>query len=192
MTMALICSSISKCMKQKIFDVMPECYVDTNLIEYLLCASVNHQHCCSKVVGQLNNKFVDRFAIGIIDDDKIELGYKKECDVIAKTEHLTLMKHKSRPQYLITIHPAIDKFILDCSKEQGVHTVDFGIPSELKEFTKISKSITSNSDERFKSLFAAINKNHEFCKLKLVLKYLLEHKYETDISQLSFLFNYAS
>ena len=32
-------------MKQKkLLDVMPECYVDTNLIEYLLDAGVNHQH----------------------------------------------------------------------------------------------------------------------------------------------------
>ena len=31
-------------MKQKkLLDVMPECYVDTNLIEYLLDAGVNHQ-----------------------------------------------------------------------------------------------------------------------------------------------------
>lgn len=39
--------------RNKLLDVMPECYVDTNLIEYLLSAGVNHQHCCSKVVGQL-------------------------------------------------------------------------------------------------------------------------------------------
>lgn len=30
-------------MKQKIMNLLPECYVDTNLIEYLLDASVNHQ-----------------------------------------------------------------------------------------------------------------------------------------------------
>lgn len=183
--MELICFSILKCMKQKIFDVMPECYVDTNLIEYLLGASVNHQHCCSKVVALLNGKFADAFAIGIIDKDKFELGYIKECDVIAKTKHLTLMKHKSRPQYLITIYPAIDKFVLDCSKEQGVQTEKFGIPSNLKEFTKISKSITSNSDVRFKNLFNAIKKSSEFCILKRTLQYLLGHKYETDMSQLS-------
>ena len=41
-------------MKQnRLLYVIPECYVDTNLIEYLLSAGVNHQHCCSKVVGQL-------------------------------------------------------------------------------------------------------------------------------------------
>ena len=58
-------------MKQnKLLYIMPECFVDTNLIEYLLNSGVNHQHCCSKVVGQLNSTFADKFAIGIIDKDK--------------------------------------------------------------------------------------------------------------------------
>lgn len=106
-------------MKRKILNVMPECYVDTNLIEYLLDGVVNHQHCCSKVVGQLNNTFADKFAIGIIDKDKVELGYIQDCDEIAKTEHLTLLKHKSRHHYLITISPAVDKYSYGFSKWFG-------------------------------------------------------------------------
>ena len=78
-------------MKQyKLLDVMPECYVDTNLIEYLLNAGVNHQHCCSKVVGQLNTTFADKFAIGIIDKDKVQLGYLAECDLIVQSKHLSI------------------------------------------------------------------------------------------------------
>ncbi len=34
-------------------NIMPECYVDTNLIEYLIGDTVGHQHCCSKVVGTM-------------------------------------------------------------------------------------------------------------------------------------------
>lgn len=91
-------------MKQnKLLHVMPECFVDTNLIEFLLNAGVNHQHCCSKVVGQMNSIFADRFAVGIIDKDKVQLGYIQECNVIAATEHLTLMKHRERHQYLSLI-----------------------------------------------------------------------------------------
>lgn len=168
-------------MKQsRLLYVMPECYVDTNFIEYLLSAGVNHQHCCSKVVGQLNTIFVDKFAIGIIDKDKVQLGYIRECDEIARTKHLTLMKHRQRHQYLVTIAPAIDGFVLDCAKEQGVDTETFGIPSELKRFTKLSKDVTSNSDPRFKSLFAAIKDNSEIRSLKLALKYLCDHKYASD------------
>lgn len=90
----------------------------------------------SRVVGQLNSTFVNRFAIGIIDKDKVELGYIRDCVEVAKTAHLTLLKHETRPQYLITIYPAVDGFILDCAKDQGVDPKVFGIPSDLKSFTK--------------------------------------------------------
>lgn len=176
-------------MKQnKLLHVMPECFVDTNLIEYLLNAGVNHQHCCSKVVDQLNSTFADRFAIGIIDKDKVQLGYIQECDIIAQTEHLTLMKHRKRYQYLITIAPAVDKFVLDCAKEQMVDVKDFGLPNELKRFTDESKRVSSNSDPRFKSLFAAIKNNNEIHSLKMALKYLCENRYSSKNADLSRLF----
>lgn len=172
-------------MKQnKLLHVMPECFVDTNLIEYLLNAGVNHQHCCSKVVGQLKSTFADKFAIGIIDKDKVQLGYIQECDVIAQTEHLTLMKHRKRHQYLITIAPAVDKFVLDCAEEQMVDVKAFGLPSELRRFTDETKRVSSNSDPRFKSLFAAIKNNSEIHSLKMVLKYLCDNKYTSDSDHL--------
>lgn len=167
---------------------MPECFVDTNLIEYLLDAGVNHQHCCSKVVGQLNSTFADRFAIGIIDKDKVQLGYIRECDIIAQTEHLTLMKHRGRHQYLITIAPAVDQFVLDCAEEQRVDPKFFGLPADLKRFTEVSKSVSSNSDPRFKSLFAAIKDNSEIHSLKMALKYLCNNNYASDREYLRVIF----
>lgn len=177
-------------MKQdKLLHVMPECFVDTNLIEYLLNAGVNHQHCCSKVVGQLNSTFVDRFAVGIIDKDKVQLGYIQKCDIIVETEHLTLMKHRERHQYLITIAPAVDKFVLDCAEKQNVDVGDYGLPKELKRFTDESKRVSSNSDPRFKSLFAAIKNNSEIHSLKMALKYLCENQYSSDNAYLKELFD---
>lgn len=173
---------------RKLLNVLPECYVDTNLIEYLLNAGVNHQHCCSKVVGQLKTTFADKFAVGIIDKDKVQLGYIKECEVVAASKHLILMKHSERCQYLITIAPAIDGFVLDCAKEQGVNVGDYELPSRLEEFTKVSKSVTSNADKRFKALFSAISGNGEVKLLKMVLKYLCENRYATDVKQLVAMF----
>lgn len=39
-------------------NVLPECFVDTNLMQYFLKGTVNHQHCCSKVVGTMRDKFI--------------------------------------------------------------------------------------------------------------------------------------
>lgn len=80
------------------------------------------------------------------------------------------------------------KYLLDSAKEQGVDTEKYNLPSTLKEFTKLSKSVTSNKDERFKNLFAAINGNSEFRALKMALKYLLDKQYNTDISELALIF----
>lgn len=161
--------------------VIPECYVDTNLIEYLLDAPVNHQHCCSKVVGTMKTKYKDVFAIGIIDKDKVELGYISECTKIAQSKHITLLKHNECHQYLITIYPAIDKFTLDCAKEQGIDIEKYGIPNDLKGFTKIAKSTTSAKDARFKSIFKAIKDHTEIKSLESVLKYLCNNQYNSDI-----------
>lgn len=177
-------------MKQyKLLDVMPECYVDTNLIEYLLNAGVNHQHCCSKVVGQLNTTFADKFGIGIIDKDKVQLGYLAECDLIVQSKHLSIYRHRQRSQYLITIKPAVDGFILDCAKDLDVFPEAFGLPSELREFIKISKSVTSNADYRFKSLFASLAKHSEIQALKKLLVYLCENRYQSSLDEIKNIFD---
>lgn len=166
-------------------NVIPECFVDTNLMQYLLNGTVNHQHCCSKVVGTLKGKFSDRFAIGIIDRDKVELGYVRECDEVAKTLHLTLFKHKTLPHYLITVEPAIDKFILDNAASVGIKTEEFGIPSDLKGFTLEAKKVTSNKDTRFRELFVAIKDAPEIMALKKVIKHLVVNTYNSNHDDLS-------
>ncbi len=170
-------------------NVIPECFVDTNLMQYLLNGTVNHQHCCSKVVGTLKGKFSDRFAVGIIDRDKVELGYIGECDEIASAAHLALFKHKTLPHYLITVKPAIDRFILDNAEAVGVKTEDFGIPSDLKGFTMEAKKVSSNKDERFRGLFVAIKGAPEVVALKRVLKYLMDKTYSSDADVLRKILN---
>lgn len=166
-------------------NVIPECFVDTNLMQYLLNGTVNHQHCCSKVVGTLKGKFSDRFAVGIIDRDKVELGYVRECDEVAKTKHLTLFKHRSLPHYLMTVEPAIDKFILDNAESVRIKTEEFGIPSDLKGFTVEAKKVTSNKDARFRGLFVAIKDAPEIMTFKKVIKYLLANTYNSNKDDLS-------
>ena len=47
-------------------DIMPECYIDTTLVESLLYAKVNHKHSCHEVAKEMQKgKFKDAFAVGI-------------------------------------------------------------------------------------------------------------------------------
>ena len=61
---------------------MPECFLDTNLVEFLLgkTNSVNHKKGNSSVAAKMNEKrFLNSFIVGIIDDDKIKIKELEDC-----------------------------------------------------------------------------------------------------------------
>ncbi|MBR1466051.1 MAG: hypothetical protein IJ607_06785 [Bacteroidaceae bacterium] len=164
-------------------NVVPECYVDTNLMQSLLKGTVNHQMGCTKVISSLNNALSDRFAIGVIDLDREQhrmTGYLGQCDIVAETRHMTLLKHKLRPQFLITICPAVDKYILDNALENGINLSDYDLPTDLKHFTEVAKQNTSNTDSRFSKLFSAMKDISEISVLRHTLKYLISKQYQAE------------
>lgn len=177
-------------MEKKDWHIVPECYIDTNLAEYLLNShGVNHQKGCNAVAKKMTeSNLKDQFSIGIIDNDKRQHSYVSEFTEIAHTKHITLLKHKSRPHYFVRISPAMDQFILDCAAEQGVNLQDYGLPSELAEFTKITKDVNAKNDYRFKSLFGAIENAKEMSMLCSVLNYLNDEQYKCDAADLQKLF----
>ena len=119
---------------------IPECYVDTALVESVLKTDgVNHQKGCFAVSGVMENKFVDSFAVGVVDFDK--------------RRPLALVKHKENPHYVVFVKPAMDGLILSCAEELGIKMEDFGLPSDLKAFTRETKTVTMLDDKRFKPLF---------------------------------------
>ena len=67
----------------KDLDIIPECYIDTNLIETILntkgcyTEGVNHQKGCNTVVKTMNDpkKLKNEFALGIVDADKRQPSY---------------------------------------------------------------------------------------------------------------------
>ncbi|MDE6804557.1 MAG: hypothetical protein K2J29_08005 [Muribaculaceae bacterium] len=94
------------------------------------------------------------------------------------------MKHKDCGQYLITIRPAVDGFIMDIARNDQISLQDYGLPSRLKEFTKECKRVTSNKDSRFKDLFKALKNNRELRNLRVALEYMIENKYRIDVNTL--------
>ena len=66
--------------------ILPECFLDTNLVETLVppINTYNHQTSNGAVTkamrsAELNNKF----AVGVLDRDKQQLPYLKEFDLLA-------------------------------------------------------------------------------------------------------------
>lgn len=168
--------------------IVPECYVDTNLVESLLTTEgVNHQKGCYAVANAMKSRGLnDTFAVGVIDFDteKTQPTYVREFNEIAHTAHILLLKHTAKPHYLVMAKPAMDQFILDCAKEQGVSMSDFGLASDLEGFKKQTKTVDSKHDIRFKKLFKAIRQNQEMTTLRNVLNYLKEHRYQSSVDTL--------
>ena len=57
--------------------IIPECYVDTNLIETIVptVKGYNHQKGAGTVTRLMQSKLKDKFAVGIVDKDKKQCRY---------------------------------------------------------------------------------------------------------------------
>lgn len=169
--------------------IIPECYVDTNLVETLVCkGSCNHQKGCNQVAKVMQTKFADRFAVGIIDADKRRPNYLNEFKEIASSEHLTVLRHHAKAHFIILVRPAIDGFILSCVADADADMSKFGLSPVLKVFTSQTKNVMSNKDERFKRLFNEIKDSHEMSILKEVLSRLVADTYHVTSESIAVIF----
>lgn len=169
--------------------IIPECYVDTNLVETLVCSSgCNHQKGCNQVAKVMQDKFADRFAVGIIDADKRRPGYLNEFREIASSEHLKLFRHPCRHHFIILVHPAAAGFILSCAEAAQIKMTDYELSPVLKEFTAQTKNVMSNKDIRFKRLFMSMKEMGEMKLLKSILTYLLTATYNAENVEIISLF----
>ncbi len=173
--------------------IIPECYVDTNLIETLVPPAkrnnrqgYNHQKGCGTVASRMKKQFADRFALGIIDKDKHEVDYLKEFTEEINDGSLILHKHKSRHHYIIQIRPAIERFILHNALSVGIAIEDFDLPLEFEQFKKEAKTENSKKDYRFKRLFKALQDSGaaDIVRLTAWVTYLKEENYKADVNRL--------
>jgi hypothetical protein len=68
---------------------------------------------------------------------------------------------------------------------------DYDLPDTLDELRKVSKSVNSKNDIRFKLLFSEMlkNKPQEIQLLISLLKYLVENNYISDLPHLKAMLN---
>ncbi|MDF7820305.1 hypothetical protein P1X15_21975 [Runella sp. MFBS21] len=162
------------------FKVIPECYIDTKLIKVLVPPQnhYNHQKGCSNVVKVMKEKLAGDFALGIIDRDKVELGYASEFDLATElTGVLQLCKHRTRNHYLIFIEPAIEKWIIRNADDAGISLINFGLPHDFDSLRKLTKTSKSENNDPFSFHFQKLFKE-------------LKRQSPKGISILSFWINY--
>ena len=172
--------------------IVPECYMDTMLVQTLVPAQknsrYNHQHGCFEVSNEMElYSLKDKFAVGIIDNDKKKAKYlSKFIEIDNIQNELKLYKHKEISQYFIEINPAIEVWILKVCEQEKIDIGEFGLPDNLKELKRITKPQTSGNDKRFIHLFLKfdMSSNRSVLKLKGWIKLLKEKNYQVDINEL--------
>jgi hypothetical protein len=136
--------------------IIPECYIDSCLIEVLLIADknhVNHQKGNGTVAREMKNKFKNDFCIGIIDEDRIPLDYLSTFELKKKDDYLALWQHNNLNQYIIQVRPVVEKWILNICERNNIDLALFELPADLKPLQRITKSISSKNDQKFIKLF---------------------------------------
>lgn len=170
--------------------IIPECYIDTNLIEALVPPQkgYNHQKGCPAVAKCMKEKFGDRFAVGIIDKDKRELKYLEEFYLLANDESMYLYKHREKQHFIIQVSPAVEVFILNAAAELNVDLQSYHIPSGLEDMKKETKKIDAKSSVKYTNLFKSLKNASAFKRLAKIVKYLKEHQYHAEEEVLRQLF----
>ena len=174
---------------------VPECFFDTVLFKKIFETDkrLKHRKGCNNVVNSfriVNGKkgdLYESFGVGMVDKDKIELDFLKECEPIIESENLILWKHKERPHFIIQLCPPIENWVIEILKADNRSIEEFGYSKEFKKLKEeIKNDIDDEKDERLNNLVNAIlsSKSDTIKKLKAILLYLKEKTYKADINEL--------
>lgn len=172
----------------RILNVVPECYVETNMAKtFLDVIGVNHQDGCGTVakVMKESNMLKDSFAIGLIDDDKDKSNYSKEFRLIKTLEisekaHIDLMYHENSNHYLIVTHPAMEVMMIEYAKLAGIKMKEYSLPNSLGQLKRYTKDHQADNDGNIKKLFNVLSNNSTYPlgKLRTALNYMVKNRYK--------------
>jgi hypothetical protein len=169
---------------------VPECYFDTVLLKKLLKTNKRlvHRKGCNNVIRDLESKRLkDLFAVALIDKDKTELDYLKECKILYNADKLILWKHENQSHFIIQLNPPLEKWIIEMLNENNLKIEDFGYSRNYKKLKKeIKDNIDKEEDEKLNKLLDALIKTDcsTIKKIKSFLIYLKEKNYSVDINEL--------
>lgn len=173
--------------------IVPECYIDTMLVQTLVPpgrnSRYNHQHGCFAVSNEMElYSLKNKFALAIVDNDNKKAKYLRTFDEIDNIDDtLKLYKLEHCHQYFIEVNPAIEAWILKvCDQEKIDLNKEFQLPQNLKELKRITKAQSSIKDKRFLDLFFKFKKsnNQSVLKLKSWITLLKQKNYNVDLNEL--------
>lgn len=170
---------------------IPECYLDSNLVETILKAfnCVNHRKGNSNVVGRMEEeRLSDKFLVAVIDDDKVKVkGLEKYTQVgRLSRKGLKVFEHPLKRHFLIQLSPAIERWLINECGKAGINLSEYGFPDTIKGWKNL-KNRSQRNDEKFKDLFRLMLKNEkcdEIIELKRWLIFFRDNNYNSNLDLL--------
>jgi hypothetical protein len=119
------------------------------------------------VLKRIREKFADKAAFGIIDDDKTVTNFNAFSLLKRHSDHLAIYKHADKPHFIVKIGKAVEDFIFHCAEQCNISLVDYDLPTDLNQLKNRTKQATSLKDNNLKRLFLTLKQNNssDFCKL---------------------------
>lgn len=147
------------------YQILPECYADTLLVEILGFKQPSHQLGIGKVISVLDKNFKNRNAVGIIDDDKVkpkDLDSFELCGNEWSIKRLCKGKHS-----VLIISPAFENWVFDNADMVNVDPAKHGFHTE-KMFRNTCKRQDASRNENLRQFLNALKQKNApgFLQLK--------------------------
>ena len=152
-------------------NILTECFIDTLIAKTILFTKkdYNHKKGCNEVLKQMNDKFANQTAFGIIDDDKVINNFGNFSLLKKHNDYLAIYKHSEKSHYIVKITKAAEDFIIHCAEQCNISLADYDLPCDLKGLKQITKHINSlkEAETKVKKIFSVLrqNENSDFYKL---------------------------
>ena len=152
------------------FNVIPECYADTLLVNMLGFGKANHalNSNLHNVLAQVRSKKPGQKVVGIIDSDKGRSEkLLKEFEFISEEENIK--KYLQGTQTILVLCPVFETWIYEAALHQSVNInpENFGFTSK-EYFRKKCKKVQAKDDPSLKQFFNALKQKEApgFIKLQ--------------------------
>jgi len=140
------------------FDLLPECYADTLMVQMMGYERPNHCHSIGDVANTMRQKFNNRTAIGFIDKDKPGTipSYISEFDLLLSSNNVELCWHSESKHFIIIVAPALEQWLLETAEDLSIDTSQYGFKN-LKQLRNLTKSQHVNQNNNLKQFFNTLN-----------------------------------
>jgi len=141
--------------------VIPECHVDTLLVDLMGFKKPNHQQGINNVAKKMSENYKNRLAIGVIDNDKIRLHkYYEDFAVSENKEHFRFEYKPETKHFAVVISPDFERCMFNIANELNVDPSKYGFKT-LKQFKRLTKSTNVADNPKVRGfLESLINKKN--------------------------------